>query len=109
MTLQISLDKAIKKVCPIYGISFKDLNDKSTWRIDYAPDATDAQKAAAQKVLEDFVWDAKSQEDAEDDSMRDKFSIDPLAKYAFSLYLKDNPAASFAEFVKYINSIVVNA
>ncbi len=106
MTLQIALDKAIKKVCPIYGISFKDVNDKTTWRIDFMPEASEEQRAAAQKVLQDFKWDAKDQEEAEDDSMLGKYTSDPLAQYAFSLYLKDNPGANFAEFVKYIGSLV---
>ena len=46
------IDKAIKAVCPILGISYGRLNDRSTWIINYADDATDEQKRAADELLE---------------------------------------------------------
>lgn len=41
----IALDNAIKAVCPIDGIS-------STGRIDFKPEATEAQRAAARDLME---------------------------------------------------------
>ena len=48
------LHSAIAAVCPIDGVSIGRKNDKSTWRIDFRPEATDAQKAAARAALDAF-------------------------------------------------------
>jgi len=48
------LTQQVGAVCPIYGISIGVKTDKSTWRIDFDPAATDAQKAAAQTVVQNF-------------------------------------------------------
>ena len=45
------IDQAIKAVCPILGIAFRRLDDKSTWVINYADHATDAEKRAADNLL----------------------------------------------------------
>lgn len=45
------IDQAIRAVCPILGIAFRRLDDKSTWIINYADDATDAEKKAADALL----------------------------------------------------------
>jgi len=48
------LTQQVKAICPIYGISIGDKTDKSTWRIDFDPAATDAQKSAAKTVVQNF-------------------------------------------------------
>lgn len=48
------LDAAIRAVCPIVGVSLEKAADKRTWRIQFAAGATDAQKVAAQAVLDAF-------------------------------------------------------
>lgn len=48
------LHAAIAAVCPIHGVSIGRKDDKATWRIDFAPEADDAKKAAARAVLEGF-------------------------------------------------------
>lgn len=45
------IDQAIRAVCPIQGVSFGDRNDKSTWLVVYAEDATDEQRKAADDLL----------------------------------------------------------
>lgn len=45
------LHTAVAAVCPIDGVSVGRWNDKATWRIKFAPDATDAQRAAALDVI----------------------------------------------------------
>lgn len=50
----LSLHNAIAIVCPIEGVSVGSVADRSTWRIDYAPEATLEQKAAAANVLASF-------------------------------------------------------
>lgn len=42
----LQLNNAIAAVCPIDGVS-GDITDKATWRIDYKPEATEQQRAAA--------------------------------------------------------------
>lgn len=42
---------AVSAVAPIDGVSIGDFNDRSTWRIDFADNASPAEKAAAADVL----------------------------------------------------------
>lgn len=43
---------------PILGVSIGRYADRQTWRIDFAPEATAAQRATAQTILEGFDPDA---------------------------------------------------
>lgn len=54
MTYQFKLDQALKAVCPIHGVSIGRKNDRSTWRVDFAPEATDEQKAQAAQIVAAF-------------------------------------------------------
>ena len=53
------LDQQIKAVCPIDGVSIGRKDDKTTWRIDFKSKATQAQKDAAQLVVDNFDINAK--------------------------------------------------
>ena len=46
------LHDKIAALALIDGISFSDLSDKSTWTVQYQTTATDAQKTAAQAVID---------------------------------------------------------
>lgn len=49
------IDKALRAAgVPIVGVSVGRATDKATWRVDFAADATSAQRAAAQAVLDAF-------------------------------------------------------
>jgi len=50
----VVLDQQIKVVCPIDGVSLGRKDDKSTWRIDFKPEATAQQRTDAQAVVEAF-------------------------------------------------------
>ena len=39
---------------PIHGISIGRKDDKATWRVDFAPEATDEQKAQAAQIVAAF-------------------------------------------------------
>ena len=52
--LPIAFTNAVQAVCPVRGVSIGDPADKSTWRIHFATEATDAQKNAARGVLDAF-------------------------------------------------------
>jgi len=52
--LVVQLHEAIAAVCPIVGVSVGDPDDKNTWSIDYAPEATQDEKDAADAVLAAF-------------------------------------------------------
>lgn len=54
-----ALHDAIAAVCPISGVSIVDEADKTTWRIDFAAEATDAQKQSAAGVIAKFDPNAK--------------------------------------------------
>ena len=51
----VELDQALKAVCPIDGVSIGKSEDKSTWRIDFMPEATDQQKTDASAVMAAFI------------------------------------------------------
>ena len=46
---------------PIDGVAIGDSQNKSTWRIDFKPEATPAQRAAAQAVVDAFDVAAEEQ------------------------------------------------
>ena len=48
------LQRAVAAVCPIHGISIGRKDDRSTWRVDFAPEATDEQKAQAAQIVAAF-------------------------------------------------------
>ena len=48
------LHAKIQSVCPIIGVSVGTPIDKSTWRIDFKPEATVQQQADAQAVVAAF-------------------------------------------------------
>jgi hypothetical protein len=54
MTLVATLHEAIAAVCPIGSVSIGEDTDKKTWRIDFAPEATQEQRAAAEAVVDGF-------------------------------------------------------
>ena len=47
---------------PVRGVSIGVVSDKKTWRIDYKPEATAAQKQAAAQAVKSFDWDAAGQQ-----------------------------------------------
>ena len=47
---QVLVDAGI----PIHGVSIGRVDDKESWRIDFKEEATPAQKAQAQQILNDF-------------------------------------------------------
>lgn len=54
MTIQTQVHAAVASVCPIDGISFGKIADKTTWRIDFKVEASTAQRASAQAVIDAF-------------------------------------------------------
>jgi hypothetical protein len=57
------LHERVVGVAPIIGVSIGRRDDKSTWRIDFAPEATQTQRDAAAGVVASF--DAAAVESAE--------------------------------------------
>lgn len=55
-TLAARLDAAINVAAPgaIYGVAIGRSDDRSTWRIDFTEDASDAEKEAAVAALQAF-------------------------------------------------------
>ncbi len=52
----IELHEALEAVCPIKGVSVGRVDDKSTWRINFSDEATEAQQAAAMAVCDGFTF-----------------------------------------------------
>ena len=47
----LDLHARVALVCPIIGVSAASMTDRAQWLIRYAPEATAAQKAAAQTAI----------------------------------------------------------
>lgn len=99
MSLQSYVTFEIEKVCPIIGISFTDLCDKSTWVIQYDDAATPEQIAAANAFLETFAWcettqllDSKHHRDL-------KYINEPIYKAGYRSYSVIHPAATFTDYM----------
>ena len=50
----LELHEKVSAAAPISGVSIGKKDDKATWRIDFKPEATPEQRAAAQQVLQEF-------------------------------------------------------
>lgn len=49
------LDHAVRAVCPaVIGVSVNDWADRASWRVDYAPEATDQDRAAVSAIVASF-------------------------------------------------------
>jgi len=69
MSTAARLDQALRAAgLPVMGVAIGRKDDKTTWRIDFTADATDAQRAAAAKLMSSFDVTAAN---AEPDSARD--------------------------------------
>lgn len=66
MNLTAALDKAVKAVCPITGVSIGDTADKLTWRFNPLPSATPSEISAAQGVIDAFDLAAHAQQEADE-------------------------------------------
>lgn len=54
MNFAMTLTRLIQAVAPIEGVSIGQQDNKATWRVDFRPEATPIQKAAAQIVIAGF-------------------------------------------------------
>lgn len=59
------LHRQISQVCPIAGVSIGTIDDKRTWRVDFAEGATTEQRAAANAVITSFDVTAAQQAEAQ--------------------------------------------
>jgi hypothetical protein len=58
MSFASLVHNAVAAVCPIDGVSIGVKTDKTTWRVDYKPEATTAQRTAAAQAVASFNIDA---------------------------------------------------
>lgn len=105
MALQDYLDQEIKKICPIHGISFGKLDDKSTWRFNFKKEATDEQRILALVYIEKFEWNEENQKKADEDRKIDQYKDDLSIKYCYQDYKKTQPDASFLDFIIYLEKL----
>jgi hypothetical protein len=105
MSLQSYLDQAIKAVCPIHGISFGKLDDKTTWMINFDDSATAEQRSAAQVVMADFMWNETTQEIDRKAIRNEKYKNDLVMKQGYANYKLQKPDANFGDYLDYLESI----
>jgi hypothetical protein len=88
-----TLHQNIEQVCPIYSVSIGDKNDKSTWKIDFKPEANNGQKTAANSVLQAFDFNQtdinskRQKSDKLNQFNSDVAKLDALTKAAFNSLL----------------------
>ena len=58
-TVALSVHEDVAAVAPIIGVSLGKRDDKGTWRIDFEPRATPAERRAAQDVVDAFDTNRK--------------------------------------------------
>lgn len=66
MSIIAALDKAVRAVCPIDGVSIGNATDRLTWRFVPSPSATQPQKDTAQGVIDAFAYDVAADAAATD-------------------------------------------
>lgn len=104
MTIQSYIDCEIKRVCPIIGVRFGNLSDKTTWAIQYDDSATPEQIASAEAFLSAFIWDAEIQEIDRKNERDAKYINAPIYKKGYRDYLLLNPNASFGEYMDFLEN-----
>lgn len=58
MSFARQLHQKVEEVCPIDSVAVGRKGDRNSWRLDFKPEATEAQKAAARDVMARFApWD----------------------------------------------------
>lgn len=106
MDIREALDQEIQAVCPIEGVSFGKIDDRKTWRIDYAKEANNEQKKKAQEVLEKFEWNEKKQAELERQEKIEEYKKDKFSLFCFDIYKKlNNPDATIEEFMDYLEKL----
>lgn len=82
MSVTARLDSTIRAVCPIDGVSVGTPGDPATVRIDYRPEATTQQRAAAVSALAAFDWSQAAQTAWEEDQKPERKSLRQQAAQA---------------------------
>jgi len=60
--IETIVDSALRTAgIPIVGVSFGDLSNRATWRIDFDPTATPSQKSQGQTIVNTVAVDAAAQ------------------------------------------------
>ena len=107
MAFQDYLDQQIKKVCPIHGISFDDLNDKKSWKIHFKDEADENQKIKAQKVIDEFVWNDEIEKREARKKMIEENKNNLHMKAQYIMWKKENPNKTFEDFIDYVEAIEI--
>ena len=107
MILQVYLDQLIKAVCPIHGVSFDKLDDKSTWRVDYKDEATSEQKDKAKEIINKFIWNDEIEKRETRKQIIEEHKSNLHIKAQYVLWKKENPDKNFEDFIDYVESIEI--
>ena len=92
------LHAQVAEVAPIIGVSIGRQNDKGTWRIDFAPEATQAQRDAAASVVAAFDVAAVEAADIAERAAQDTLADEAHADAIF-VALRNATGAEIAAFI----------
>ena len=93
----MNIEEKIKEVCPIYGISMANATDKTTWRIDFKPEATNKQKKDARDLIDKYTVKTFDQEREENEKDIDKIDIKIKAVLLLIADLTGKPRSEIKE------------
>ena len=73
MAVSTLVDQALRAAgIPIAGVATPNLSDRATWRVDFDPSATPAQRTQAATILQTVVVDATAETDYDAMSQTDQ-------------------------------------
>ena len=100
MNPTLALHNAVAAVAPIVGVQMGSIADRSTWRVDFSPEATVEQRGAAASVLATFDPTAPTPDAArETQFLGDADRIDIMSRLT---------SATPAQIKSYVDSSVTN-
>lgn len=89
--------EAVEKLAPITGVSVGKIDDKTTWRIDFAEEATEEEKQAALSALD--LFDLSAADTAYTNRMNAAANLREVAK---------NAKATQAQFLTALKDAIAN-
>jgi len=101
------VDKEVRKVCPISGVSISNPNDKSKWTIHFKSEATEEQRLAARNVVDRLVFDSEKQENVRKEIRNENRLLDICLKGLYIMMREKNPALTFSDYLDSLEAEVI--
>lgn len=98
------LHREINKICPIDGLS---QNGDDPIEIHFKKEATEDQQKLARQFIDKFVWSDELEKIESDRCKVNQYKDDLSIKAGYVQYKRENPNASFLNYIKFLESYPV--